>query len=461
MEIHCTRPHCPRPQNFFAELDQKATLQTAQQRYCTACGIPLILGGRYIPTQLLSQGGFSTTFLARDRHTPLMRYCVVKQFQPSDQLSPVELAKAQELFEQEAEVLEKLGNNHPQIPNLYAFFPLNVTNLTQPDTQDQFFYLVQEFIDGQDLAEELKTKGTFSETEVMEIFREMLDVLKFVHEHDSIHRDIKPSNIMRHRNGRLYLLDFGAVKQVATSAKKTSSTGIYTPGYAPREQMQGQKVFQSSDLYALAVTLIVLLTGKEPQDLRDFHSNIWHWRQYTQVSDTLTNVLDQMLLETPSERFQSAQEVIDALNSPSVSPPTQTSPPPHSPISPSPPISKSLAIQPRSLSEIFAEAAFIGFECGLLFMLLKQFLGFSGITVGLVGMAIGGLVYGQYYHRLKTNKLLTISGISLAVLLIPLLMLGWSILELVITGGIASASAIAITALFRLMYLLLSRLLGR
>ncbi|MEQ8541340.1 MAG: serine/threonine-protein kinase [Coleofasciculus sp. D1-CHI-01] len=462
MEIHCTRPHCPRPQNFFAELDQKATLQTAQQRYCTACGIPLILGGGYIPTQLLNQGGFGTTFLARDRHTPMMRYCVVKQFQPSDQLSPVELAKAQELFEQEAEVLEKLGNTHPQIPNLYAFFPLSIAKLSQPDTQEKFFYLVQEFIDGQDLEEELQTKGTFSEPEVIEILREMLVVLKFVHENGSIHRDIKPSNIMRHRNGRLYLLDFGAVKQVSKTAgerSSRSSTGIYSPGYAPPEQMRGGEVKPSSDLYALAVTIVVLLTGKELKDLRDSHTNCWHWKQYIQVSDTLADVLDKLLLEAPIQRFQSAQEVIDVLDSQPLSPPTQFSQQPHSPIPSIPSIPPIPPIPPRSLSEIFAEAAFIGFEGGLLFIVINSLLGISGISVGVLGMVVGGLVYTQYNHRINNKNLLIISGITFAVLLIPLLWSGWSILEVIIAGGIAAASAIAITALFRLMYLLLSRLL--
>jgi len=457
MEIYCTRPHCPRPQNIFPELDHKDTLTTVEQRYCTACGMQLILGGRYIPTQLLNQGGFSTTFLARDRHTPLMRYCVVKQFQPSDQLSPVELAKAQELFEQEAEVLEKLGNIHPQIPNLYAFFPLSVTNLIQPDTQDQFFYLVQEFIDGKNLEKELQIQGNFSEAEAFKIFKEMLEVLKFVHENDSIHRDIKPSNIMRHRNGCLYLLDFGAVKQVAKAPGQTSCgsfTNIYTQGYAPQEQMRGGEVYPCSDLYALAVTIIVLLTGKDPIDLHDSRTNIVHWRQYTEVEDALGRILDRMILPAPIDRFQSVQDVLKELKLNPQSGSKTTQSPPQSP-------RKISAIQPRSLSEIFTEAAFIGFESGLLFMLLKKFLGFSGITVGLLGMAIGGLVYRQYYHPLKINKLLTISGISLAVLLIPLLMIGWSILEVILTGGIAAASAIAITALFRLIYLLLSRLLGR
>ncbi len=149
MEIYCTRPGCPRPQNFFADLDNRATLQTTQQRYCTSCGMPLILLNRYIPSRLLGRGGFGAAFLARDRYTPAMRQCVVKQFQPSGNLNPQQLRTAQELFEREAEVLEQLGSTHPQIPDLYASFSLTTPSM-MPGKEDQFFYLVQEFIDGQD-----------------------------------------------------------------------------------------------------------------------------------------------------------------------------------------------------------------------------------------------------------------------------------------------------------------------
>lgn len=99
MEIYCTRPGCPRPQNFFSELDNNTILKTVQQKYCTTCGMPLILDGRYVPTKLLGRGGFGAAFLARDRRTPGMRYCVVKQFQPVGDLNPEQLQIAQNLFE--------------------------------------------------------------------------------------------------------------------------------------------------------------------------------------------------------------------------------------------------------------------------------------------------------------------------------------------------------------------------
>ncbi|MEB3337820.1 MAG: serine/threonine-protein kinase, partial [Leptolyngbyaceae bacterium] len=388
MQLHCTRPGCPRPLNSFADLDDNQTLKTVQQKFCTTCGMPLILIGRYLPLKLLGQGGFGAAFLARDRYTPAMRPCVVKQFQPAGTLTPSQLATAQGLFEREGEVLEQLGT-HPQIPDLYAFFELTVPSF-QPGKEDKFFYLVQEFIDGQDLEEELADKGRLSEPEVREILGEILEVLTFVHDNQSIHRDIKPSNIMRQKpsgtmignKGKVYLLDFGAVKQVATGAGAgaQSSTGIYSMGYAPPEQMSSSQVYPSSDLYALAVTCITLLTGKQPADLYDPYHNTWNWRSHTQVSDRLADVLDRMLLSTPNQRFPSARDVLAALKPAPAPPPVSPAPRPTSVTPPSPPApSTSLqkpppaAPAPRpprpprpapsfSVLEFLAGAGFAGFE---------------------------------------------------------------------------------------------------
>ncbi|HEY9661240.1 MAG TPA: serine/threonine-protein kinase, partial [Allocoleopsis sp.] len=236
MELYCTRPTCPRPLNRFADLDDSTILKTVPQKYCTACGMPQILAGRYLPLKLLGRGGFGAAFLSRDRYTPTMRFCVVKQFQPVGNLTPDQLDLAQRLFEREAEVLEQLGNRHPQIPDLLAFFELDVPSRTPGETE-KFFYLAQEFIDGQNMEELLEQRGSFSEAEVTQVLLSILKVLQFVHENGSIHRDIKPSNIMRHRDGSYYLLDFGAVKQVTTTAAMAGqppghSTGIYSRGYA-------------------------------------------------------------------------------------------------------------------------------------------------------------------------------------------------------------------------------------
>ncbi len=327
MDLYCTRPGCSKPVNSFADLDDTAILKSTPQRYCAACQMPLILTDRYLPTKLLGQGGFGAAFLACDRHTPALRKCVVKQFLPSKNLSPSQLQTAQVLFEREAQALDELGNAHPQIPDLFAFFELTVPTW-QPGKQERLFYLVQEYIDGQTMEEELHESGVFSSEAVMTVLREILIVLQFVHDKGAIHRDIKPTNIMRHRNGLIYLLDFGAVRQVTKGGK---STGIYSEGYAPPEQMNGSEVYPSSDLYALAVTCTLLLTGKQPTDLYDGYHNLWRWRpDAPQVDPRLADVLDRMLKTTPSERFQSAEEVLQALQaiaqSPLATPATLASP---------------------------------------------------------------------------------------------------------------------------------------
>jgi ABC-type branched-subunit amino acid transport system substrate-binding protein len=293
--------------------------------------MPLILDGRYLPLQLLRRGGFGAAFLACDRRTPTFRRCVVKQFQPHPNLSADQLETATRLFHREAEVLEDLGN-HPKIPQFFAFLEFMAPAWNTNPSQ-KFFYLVQEYIDGRNLQQEVEEKGLLSEAEAIEVLLEVLKILEFVHNRGSIHRDIKPSNIMRDRDGSLYLIDFGAVKQVIITGAGNvnfntvqpfqSLTGIFTPEYAPPEQRQCRAVFPSSDLYALAVTCIHLLTGKSPQYLFDAYTSRWNWRSEIQVSDRLAHILDRMLLENPHERFLSAREAIEALSSPSLLPQPQ------------------------------------------------------------------------------------------------------------------------------------------
>lgn len=311
METYCTRPDCSQPINNFSELDDRSQLQTTPQKYCHSCGMPQILAGRYIPQKLLGKGGFGAAYLACDRHTTQLRQCVVKQFQPSNNFDEKTLKIAEALFTREAEVLETLGNEHPQIPDLYAFFPLIVPQ--NGAEEKQFFYIVQEYIDGETLAQEVAQKGKLSEAEVRDILENMLQILQFVHEHHSIHRDIKPSNMMRDREGKLYLLDFGAVKRVAMVSSSDYSTGIYSMGFAPPEQMQGRQVYPSTDLYALAASCVRLVTGKPIQDLYDSYQNQWTWRQEAEISDQLAALLDRMLLPTPKERLASAEAVLKAL----------------------------------------------------------------------------------------------------------------------------------------------------
>lgn len=311
MQLHCTRPGCSRPVNPHPNL--KAAIQTTPQLFCTSCGMPLILSERYLPERLLGQGGFGAAYYACDRYTPALRPCVVKVFQPSSHLNPQQLQIAQQLFAREAEVLERLGNQHPQIPDLYAYFPIILKSPSSGE-DEEYFYLVQEFIDGEDLEHILERRGALPAGAVKAILVSILKVLDFVHNNGAIHRDIKPSNIMKTVDNQLYLLDFGAVKQVTGATASARSTGIYTTGYAPPEQVTGGQVFPASDLYSLAVTCVVLLTGKETTELFDSYSNRWLWRDHVTLQDAaLAAVLDRMLSLSPQARYASAQDALNAL----------------------------------------------------------------------------------------------------------------------------------------------------
>lgn len=450
MEVYCTRPGCYRPQNYFADLDNSSTLRTVEQKYCTCCGMPLILQGRYLPLRLLGQGGFGAAFLARDRYTPGMRQCVVKLFKPSGDLSSTQLLTAQTLFEREAAALEQLGDLHDQIPDLLAFFDLTVSSW-QPGRQERFFYLVQEFIDGQTLEEELATRGNFSEAEILDVLQSILPVLQFVHDHGSIHRDIKPSNIMRHRNGKLYLLDFGAVKQVTSVAgAKSGSTGIYSMGFAPPEQVAGGEIFPSTDLYALAVTAVTLLTNKKATELFDLNRNQWNWRSQDWVSDKLANVLNKMLSLAPNQRYQSAVEVMQALNLPSIPPSFRRQPAP----------TRSSGRKRFSTWEILAGAAFSGFEGAIIAIALVFLLpGQSAIAFSIAAFILAGLIFAQTRRWIEKIDLLIISTITLVIIfLVPVIRSGLTI-QIGLLPIASALLAIALTALFKIIYKLLSQIL--
>lgn len=478
MEIYCTRPSCQRPLNYFSDLDDPTALKTIQQKYCITCGMPLILAGRYFPIKLLGQGGFGTAFLAKDRYTPTLRSCVVKQFQPSGNLSPQALEIAQSLFEREAEVLEDLGARHRQIPDLYAFFPLFVPNQKQ-GKDDQFFYLVQEYINGQTLEDKITRKGTCSEAEVQEIVNEMLKVLQFVHENGTIHRDIKPSNIMQHKNGLYYLLDFGAVKQVTKSvgAAQGHSTGIYSVGYAPPEQMTGGQVYPATDLYALGVTAIHLLTGKPPEDLYDAYHNVWNWRASAPgVSDRFAQFLDKFLQFSPKDRYASAEEALQVLDTfalaasshtqlqqpvPSQARGQVSSQPGAKTIPPPVPkgVSPAIAPAPRfSTLEQISMAAFTGIEGALWVIGLKSWLGMPGIIVAF--MVMGGLVFAQWRRIIEGKDLVILAVISFALIwFFPVLRGQFQGLEAIAIAILAGAALVAVLVLFKLIYQLISRIL--
>lgn len=285
--------------------------------------MPLILEGRFLPLRLLvpdeERGGFGRTFTAWDLNFEEQHLRVIKQLHPKSTPPESQLEVIERMFQREGNVLERL--RHPQIPRALGFFPVE----TVPDLQNQFakganhqqklFYLVQDYIEGQNLTQELRLKKQFSENEVLIILQQLLEILKYVHNEGVIHRDIKPSNIMRcERDGKLYLIDFGAVKQVVVTGIPTEQSAVFpaTVHYAPPEQLAGRAVSFSSDLYSLAASCICLLTGRHPRDLR--REDRWIWRQYVNVSNKLADILDRMLLPEPEQRFQSAEQVIAAFS---------------------------------------------------------------------------------------------------------------------------------------------------
>jgi ABC-type branched-subunit amino acid transport system substrate-binding protein/serine/threonine protein kinase len=311
MDIYCTRPRCEHPVNSFADLDDRQLLATVHQRHCVNCGMPLILDGRYLPTQVLQQGGVGVAFLGCDRRTPELRRCVIQQLPVHPSFDRERAETATTVFHREAEVLEKLGE-HPRIPRLFAYLDL-VAAAAPPHTQQQFCYLVQEYIEGQNLQQELQARGKFTEPAVIYVLREVAKILEFIHFQGAIHRDIQPSHLLRDLKGQIYAIDFGAVKQIALDPEQT--TGVFTPEYAPWEQRQSNTIYPSTDLYALAVTCVQLLTGQPPQDLLAADTHQWQWRSADlQVSDGLAEILDKMLRSNPSDRFQSARDVLEALD---------------------------------------------------------------------------------------------------------------------------------------------------
>ncbi|OCQ99103.1 serine/threonine protein kinase [Nostoc sp. MBR 210] len=266
----------------------------------------LLLGGRYQISRVLGAGGFGRTYLAKDTQRPGSPTCVVKQLMPARR-DPKFLEVARRLFNTEAEILEALGK-HPQIPALLAYFE-----------DQQEFYLVEEYIAGHTLHEELApVHGAKTEIFVIEMLKGVLEVLAFVHEHRVIHRDIKPHNIIRsNQDNRLVLIDFGAVKlmQPPTSEQTELPTvAIGTRGYAPPEQFAGHPRL-SSDIYALGMMAIQAITGILPQELQpDPDTGNIMWQPTAQISAELRIILDKMVRYHFSDRYQSAAAVLQDLN---------------------------------------------------------------------------------------------------------------------------------------------------
>ena len=294
---YCLNPDCPQPKNA-----PKALI-------CESCGSKLLLHDRYQILGILGKGGFGATFVSSDLSLPGNPLCVVKQLRPSTD-DPNVFQMARELFEREAETLGKLGV-HPQVPRLLDYFEDN-----------QQFYLVQEYVKGHNLHQEVKKRGPFSEAGVKQFLSELLPILKYIHKQKVIHRDIKPANlILRQTDRKLVLIDFGAVKnQVNTVIANVNSQNAFTnfavgtQGFAPPEQMAMRPVY-ASDIYAVGVTCIYLLTGRSPKTIEvDVNTGELLWEKLVKVSPQFAKVLKTMLEVSVRHRYKSAQEVMDALD---------------------------------------------------------------------------------------------------------------------------------------------------
>ncbi len=380
----CLNPACIKP------------LNPDNTKFCLNCGKPLvILRNRYRPINFLGSGGFGRTYLAEDTEK-LNELCVIKQLAPKFQ-SPKAIQKAAQLFKQEAQQLQQLGV-HLQIPTLFAYFD-----------QDECLYLVQQYIQGQNLLQETIEKGVFNERKIREVLNELLCILQFVHEYQVIHRDIKPENIMRcltlpvlspkqRLEGKervsLVLIDFGIAKQLEET-NLAGGTTMGTHGYSAPEQLQRGKVYPASDLYSLGATCFHLLTGVSPYQLFQKQGYEWalNWRQYlkTPVSQQLGLIIDKLLVQNYEQRYQSTEQVLEDLN-------TQTVP------------TQPFSTQPSYSSTNPAEGAVLKPTPKL-----KKIWLISGfLLLGVVGTQI----YGYFQYKLSPfNQLFAITGLHSQLLL--------------------------------------------
>jgi serine/threonine protein kinase len=268
-----------------------------------------ILENRYEVVRFLGHGGFGRTYLVKDQHR-FQELCVLKEFAPQVSQAAV-IQKAEELFQREAGTLYKL--EHPQIPEFRAMSSVQFNG-------EKVVFLVEQFIDGYNYGEWVEQGHCLTEAQGLQLLRDLLPVLRYLHSQGVIHRDIAPDNIMCDRTtNQPILIDFGSVKQVTQTALQmvggvnSQATQIHKPGYTPMEQIKGE-VHPNSDLYALAVTVLVLMTGQPPTELFDAHYQVWNWQKFVRLDHRFENVLYRMLGRHTSDRYGSADAVLQALS---------------------------------------------------------------------------------------------------------------------------------------------------
>jgi serine/threonine protein kinase len=273
-----------------------------------------LIDNRYLVRELLGEGAIGRTYLALDTHR-FNEPCVLKEFAPSGR-GKLHLQKAQELFKTEAKILLQL--KHPQIPKLLACF----------ESQNRLF-LIQEYVSGktytQLLQERFQQGRAFEEAEVIKLAIELLPVFSYIHDRGIVHRDISPDNIIQPDDRQPpVLIDFGVGKLVVFDSEETQNSNsqkslagtmsfVGKIGYAPHEQISMGICSPASDLYALGVTSIVLLTGKQPTALIDRETLEWQWRSHIDVSESFAAIVNKLLAARPKNRYQSAQELLSDL----------------------------------------------------------------------------------------------------------------------------------------------------
>jgi serine/threonine protein kinase, bacterial len=351
--IYCSKGHeNPVGSKFCLHCGEKIDSEKNQIGVNQGIQAGITLGDRYLIIRQLGQGGFGKTYLAEDINR-FRELCVIKEFAPQVQTAYV-LQKAEELFQREATVLYKL--QHPQIPRFREFFRSKLD-------EKEYLLIVQDYAAGENyrslLDVRLQKGMRFSETEVKQLLQQILPVLDYIHSMGVIHRDISPDNLIL-RNPQTptetalpILIDFGGVKQVVAAVASQyyqPGMGISSPGtllgkigYAPPEQMQTGNVEPHSDLYALAATLLVLLTGRQPQELIDAYNLTWQWQKEINLSPGFGQILDRMLSPLPSDRYQTANQVLQALSISQSFPPTVY---PSTQIPPEQPTSATVAVSP-------------------------------------------------------------------------------------------------------------------
>lgn len=278
----------------------------SENLFCIHCGQPIHVQKeirQYQVLRVLGKGGMGTTYLVWNPAgvSPLSsssqgQLQVLKEMNAN----VAKIPKAQELFEREASTLKTL--KHPGIPKYYDFF-------LEVDKK----YLVMELVHGLDMEKHIRRTGVAPVKQAVEWMIQTCEVLNYLHQLPVpiIHRDIKPGNLLiRNLDKRIVVLDFGAVKEVGMP----TGTRIGAEGYSAPEQVQGRPVTQS-DLYAIGPSLIFLLTGTSPLRFykRDDSFHQFNWDELTQIPRRLQVVIRRVTELNPSDRYQTAKELIRAL----------------------------------------------------------------------------------------------------------------------------------------------------